>query len=150
MGNQNSSAFPIEEIRDSATQQQFLYSIDSQNPKNAQPISPELLDFNKQTNNFVLFTYGEMDFVHYWRCQNIFVAAFAAPESPIPERSYHYHTFKGMPFITIRCNKNCYQVMNHYMDHARLSITRTEFLNKVISEIDSQNAKDLHENKIKD
>ena len=106
MGNQISSVFPNGDIHDSETQEQFLYSIDSQNPKKAQPVSAELLDFNKQTNNFVLFSYGQMDYVHYWQCSNIFVAAFTAPKCPIPERSYHFHTFKGMPFITIRCNEN--------------------------------------------
>lgn len=149
MGTQISSVFPNGEIQDSETQLQFLRSIDSQNPKNAQPVSNELLDFNKQANNFVLFTCGGKDYVHYYQCQSIFVASFTYPSCPIPERFYHYHSFKGMNFITIHCNQNCYQVMNHFMDHVVSSITRNEFLSKVISEINSQSVKDLQDKNIK-
>lgn len=140
MGIQISSVFPDGDIDNSETQDQFLISMASQNPKNAFPISSELLDFSRQINKFVLITKGETEFVHYWQGELIFVAAFTTLNSPIPEHTYHFHTFKGMNFITLNLDTDCYQIMHFFMDHSKSFLSRVEFLTQIINNSNPNNS----------
>lgn len=132
MGNQISALIPDGDIRNSHTQEEFLYSMSSQNPKDAKLISKTILDISKSNKNFVIITSGQPDHVKYWQEEQIFVCAFTISNPPIPLNYYHTHLFKGFSLTTIHLGKVAYQNMIFFMNGAKYNLTKTQFLNQII------------------
>lgn len=133
MGTQESSAITENDFNNSKMQKEFLLSMSTQNPDHAQPISNSLLQIPKNVKNFVIISSGPTNYVEKWSMENIFVCGFTTGKPPIPLNHYHLHNFKGNALCTIYLGKNEYQKVLFYMGRAKSYLSRTEFLNLIIS-----------------